>query len=98
MRELRAALAESEQARRALERTVRDLATQPRQRRVTERTKKRVASGQQWKCAACAEVLSSAFQVDHVVPLWQGGGNDEGNLRALCPNCHALKTQDEAGQ
>lgn len=96
VRELRAALAESEQARVALERTVRDLATQPRQRRVTERTKKRIASAQRWKCADCAELLSSAFQVDHVVPLWKGGSNDESNLRALCPNCHALKTQEEA--
>lgn len=96
LRDVRAELAASEQARLELERTVRDLATQPRQRRVTERTKKRVAASQGWRCTICTEVLSSAFQVDHIVPLWRGGGNEEANLRALCANCHALKTQEEA--
>ena len=95
--DLRAQLAQSVNARRALERTVQDLATQPRLRRVTESVKKRVAASQAWKCAACAEVLQATYQIDHRQPLWRGGSNEPDNLQALCPNCHAAKTQIEGG-
>ena len=40
--------------------------------------------------------LASSFQVDHVVPLFDGGKNTESNLQALCANCHSAKTQREA--
>lgn len=95
-KELRAQLAAAENRRRELERTVHMLATQPRKRRVTERVKKQVAAGQQWKCGDCGALLSSAYQIDHIAPLWRGGSNDADNLRALCSNCHSLKTQREA--
>lgn len=93
--DLRMQLAQSVNARRALERTVQELATQPRLRRVTECVKKRVAASQAWKCAACAKVLEATYQIDHRIPLWQGGTNEPDNLQALCPNCHAAKTQVE---
>lgn len=41
-------------------------------------------------CGALAE------QVDHVVPLSQGGGDDMDNRRAICGPCHDAKTQQEA--
>ena len=93
--DLRMQLAQSVNARRALERTVQELATQPRLRRVTESVKKRVAASQAWKCATCAKVLEATYQIDHCKPLWQGGTNEPDNLQALCPNCHAAKTQVE---
>jgi len=96
VRELRAQLQSSEQERATLSRLVHDLATKPRLRRVTERTKKIVAEAQRWACCDCGDLLPSTYQVDHVVPLWKGGSNDVDNLRAMCPNCHALKTQREA--
>ena len=95
--QLRCSLAAAEADRLRLERLVRDLSTKPRARRVTERVKKMVAGSQQWRCATCSEVLPSCFQVDHVTPLWKGGSNDADNLRALCPTCHATKTQAEWG-
>ena len=94
--DLRVQLAQSVNARRALERTVQELATQPRLRRVTETVKKRVAAAQGWKCAACGAVLTATYQIDHRQPLWRGGSNEPDNLQALCPNCHAAKTQAEA--
>ena len=33
-----------------------------------------------------------ASQVDHIVPRAEGGTDDEDNLQALCPSCHARKT------
>ena len=37
-----------------------------------------------------------ATEVDHIVPVFEGGGNELGNLRSVCPACHAVKTQEEA--
>jgi 5-methylcytosine-specific restriction endonuclease McrA len=92
---LRADLTAAENRCRELEHTVQQLIAQPRRRRVTERVKKQVAADQEWKCSACHSVLTSAYQVDHITPLWRGGSNERDNLTALCPNCHAIKTQAE---
>lgn len=65
-------------------------------RRTPEPVKKQVAARQCWKCYTCEEMLQSSFQVDHTIPLWAGGKDDESNLTALCANCHSIKTQNEA--
>lgn len=55
-----------------------------------------VAAAQQWRCANCNVLLPAAYELDHVVPLWKGGEDcHETNAAALCPNCHAQKTQKE---
>lgn len=56
---------------------------------------KRVAHSQRWACAVCKQLLPSAYQIDHVVALADGGADAEHNLQALCANCHADKTQRE---
>jgi 5-methylcytosine-specific restriction endonuclease McrA len=43
----------------------------------------------------CKELLPSTFQVDHHMPLAVGGSNEVHNLTAMCPACHADKTQEE---
>jgi hypothetical protein len=65
-------------------------------RNLSEPEKKRVAARQQWRCSACEELLSSAYQVDHTIPLCDGGRDHICNATAMCANCHALKTQSEA--
>ena len=64
--------------------------------RLTEARKRIVASGQKWSCGICSSTLPSAFEVDHRTPLWDGGVDDWENWWALCPNCHAAKTQKES--
>ena len=60
------------------------------------RESKIVAARQKWCCAMCKELLSSTFELDHVVPLHLGGADDyESNAAALCVSCHAAKTQKE---
>lgn len=57
---------------------------------------KTVAARQKWTCACCTSLLSASFQLDHIVPLWDGGeDNFETNAQALCGTCHADKTQRE---
>lgn len=65
-------------------------------RQLSEPEKKTVAARQQWRCSACAVVLPPTYQVDHTVPLWAGGEDTVDNCTAMCPNCHAAKTQQEA--
>ena len=69
----------------------------PRQKRTFQESHKRiVASKQAWQCASCNIMLPSAFQVDHVIPLWKGGIDCISNAVAICANCHAQKTQQES--
>lgn len=37
----------------------------------------------------------SGYQIDHIIELRYGGTNDRSNLQALCPGCHATKTNNE---
>lgn len=66
-----------------------------------------VARAQKWECVGinCARntdhfkrMLPSSFDIDHIVPLHNGGTNEVRNLQALCPNCHRLKSLFEARQ
>ena len=65
-------------------------------RSFTETIKKKIAASQKWKCSGCEQLLESTYQVDHSIPLWAGGEDCPDNATALCPNCHAIKTQAEA--
>jgi 5-methylcytosine-specific restriction endonuclease McrA len=63
-----------------------------KRKRLGERIRKVVAASQQWRCHDCNELLSASFEVDHVLPVSQGGTNDLSNLNALCRNCHGERT------
>jgi len=38
------------------------------------------------------------FTPDHIVPLSEGGRDDESNIQTLCEPCHRVKTQAEAAR
>ena len=61
-------------------------------RKVSESTKKVVASNQKWRCFMCHKLLDYSYEIDHNVPLFLGGTNHISNLHALCRNCHGKKT------
>jgi len=42
-----------------------------------------------------AGVTIASVEVDHIVPIEQGGSDDDSNLQGLCHDCHAEKTADE---
>ena len=64
-------------------------------RHFTESVKKQIASRQRWRCSACDSLLDSTYQVDHTLALCDGGEDSSNNATAMCPNCHARKTQCE---
>lgn len=62
-------------------------------------------------CAHCGRLCDfpSGFELDHVVPLYQGGADDESNCQVLCVawktvdgqrvklGCHEAKTRADLG-
>jgi 5-methylcytosine-specific restriction protein A len=50
------------------------------------------------RCDECRRTgtLKDAHEVDHIVPLSQGGTDAAGNLRAINRDCHRAKTHKEA--
>ncbi|MFN7433655.1 MAG: HNH endonuclease signature motif containing protein [Betaproteobacteria bacterium] len=50
------------------------------------------------QCAQCKATgqLRPAHEVDHIVPVWDGGGEGDANLQAINRECHKAKTADEA--
>jgi len=58
----------------------------------------KLAHRQEFRCAACGDLLHWDSQIDHIVP-WSLCHNDsDTNLQVLCPNCHADKTGNEASK
>jgi|SRR5690625_3131950 len=51
------------------------------------------------QCAACERYTQypNGFELDHIVPLHQGGEDAESNLQVLCIECHETKTLKEQG-
>lgn len=64
-------------------------------RSLTEGEKKIVAARLQWKCSSCHVFLPPAYQIDHTIPLCDGGDDTIHNCTAMCATCHANKTQRE---
>lgn len=52
------------------------------------------------QCTRCKETgaVKLATIVDHIVPLWAGGREDDSNRQAISDECHDLKSSDEARQ
>ena len=70
--------------------------TSPRKRRrITPFVAKRVAARHKWRCAACGELLTEDFEIDHHIPLHNGGSDDIANLRPLHKKCHLFKNSLE---
>lgn len=48
-------------------------------------------------CAICGQVrLATDLQVDHVIPLAEGGPDTIENCQLACLECHSRKTSEEA--
>ncbi|MBC7201924.1 MAG: HNH endonuclease [Pusillimonas sp.] len=63
-------------------------------RRKRERILKR--DGYMCQCPECKGIKRIAHEVDHVLPISQGGTDDDSNLQAINRDCHKAKTQAEA--
>ena len=55
----------------------------------------RIAARGGWKCAACGELLTETFHIDHIRPWVESLDNSDDNLQALCCADNASKTSAE---
>ena len=66
-----------------------------------------------WKkdptCKECKRLVAypGGFELDHIIPLWEGGSDDDSNCQILCiwrdekgdkQGCHAKKSAREASE
>lgn len=73
-----------------------DLFEKPKRKRtLTQTDKKSIAHKQDWKCKKCGKSLPVGYHVDHIKEFSAGGSDNPSNLQALCPNCHAEKTEND---
>lgn len=54
-------------------------------------------------CGMCQECKRQGFAragrvVDHIIPLWAGGSDEDDNKQLLCDPCHDAKSKAEAAQ
>ena len=76
--------------------------TAARRKRVTPFQAKQIAAAQEWRCACgCIApkdpqrrgfLLDASYEIDHRIPLAEGGSNDESNLQALLRTHHQAKS------
>ena len=67
-----------------------------KRKRFSAQARFRIVHDQDFKCALCQYKIPVDFNIDHVVPLWDGGTNDRSNLQGVCVTCHGAKTVVEA--
>lgn len=69
-----------------------------KRKRLAKASRTLILKSQQFKCAECKTDISKlpVVHFDHRIPLAMGGSNEDTNRQALCPTCHADKTQKDA--
>jgi len=56
----------------------------------------RILARDAYTCAVCRKVIwGPKAHVDHIVPLEEGGTDDDANLQVLCEADHGRKTREE---
>lgn len=88
-------------------RTVRPPGSKPRKKSLSSidrrtrsykgiRNRFRILERDNFKCRKCNWFFpESKLEVDHIIPLSQGGPDTDENKQTLCVNCHAEKTRHE---
>lgn len=71
-----------------------------KRRSVTTAMKVRIFDAAKGICHICGLPIDATrgekWQAEHVIPLWNGGKDDESNMRPAHVDCHAGKTKEEA--
>jgi 5-methylcytosine-specific restriction protein A len=51
-------------------------------------------------CVKCKQrgIVEVATEVDHIIPLDKGGGNEASNMMPLCHQCHVEKSARDQGR
>jgi len=63
----------------------------------SDKDRMEIIARQSMRCNLCLTPFQKllhdlTFEIDHIIPLEQGGSNAKANLQGLCPSCHIYKT------
>lgn len=63
-----------------------------------DRLRARILKRDSGLCQVCKRqgLITHGKEVDHIVPKYLGGTDDDANLQAICKPCHRAKTQAES--
>ena len=69
-----------------------------KRKKLSEPERRQIAMRQDWNCAnpdgkCCLRDKLQEYDIDHIIPLCQGGQDDPSNFQAICPACHRRKTE-----
>ena len=69
-----------------------------KRKKLSEPERREIAIRQDWNCAnpdnnCCLKGKLKEYDIDHIIPLCQGGQDDPSNFQAICPACHRRKTE-----
>ena len=73
------------------------VARKEKRKKLTQSMRLYIAAKYKWRCAMCNNLLDAIFDLDHAIPLWDGGADTLANLQPLCRTrgCHNRKTDRE---
>lgn len=60
------------------------------------KTVRRAALAQYLMCNHCG--INMSTEVDHIIPVFEGGDDTVFNAQGLCRECHMIKTQAESAR
>jgi len=61
---------------------------------IPKEVRKKIFERNNYQCQSCCKIDLTAkiLQVDHIIPLAQGGANDMSNFHTLCAACNREKS------
>lgn len=68
-----------------------------RGRRGVEQRKRRLDAEPLCRDCYAKGIITASTVPDHIVPLSQGGTDDDSNIQCLCDECHDTKTRQDFG-
>jgi 5-methylcytosine-specific restriction protein A len=64
-----------------------------------QKTRERIQARDGSLCADCGLLWRANLDhVDHEIPRWKGGSDEDGNLKLRCWKCHKAKSDREAAE
>ncbi|MEZ5880062.1 MAG: HNH endonuclease signature motif containing protein [Nitratireductor sp.] len=73
------------------------MAKRLRGRKAVEQRKRRLMAEPLCRHCQAKGKVRAATVPDHIIPLFKGGTDTEGNIQCLCDECHRIKTAKDKG-